>query len=157
MIPHFFTLQNFTASIISFSFISIEWRGRIPEVIPIMSIHPHPDVIDGESWKDLKPRNSVPYQVTIVTTKINAIHVKCNLPPPYATVYNIHVSDTCYYWSKDTSTLVSKKELTVFALLLSTGKEFKFRQALYTIKLVHLTFSIVGWAKRPIPYALMVY
>ena len=79
-----------------------------------MSIHPHPDVIDGESWKDLKPRNSVPYQVTIVTTKINAIHVKCNLPPPYATVYNIHVSDTCYYWSKDTSTLVSKKELTVF-------------------------------------------
>lgn len=114
MIPHFFTLQNLTASIISFSFISIEWRGRIPEVIPIMSIHPHPDVIDGESWKDLKPRNSVPYQVTIVTTKINAIHVKCNLPPPYATVYNIHVSDTCYYWSKDTSTLVSKKELTVF-------------------------------------------
>jgi len=56
MIPHFLILHNFTAqSIISISFISIEWKGRIPEVIPIMSIHLQPDVIDGESWTDLNP------------------------------------------------------------------------------------------------------
>ena len=56
------------------------------------------------------PRNSVPYQVTIVTININAIHVKCNLPPTYATVYNIRVSNKCYYWSKDTSTLIGFKK-----------------------------------------------
>ena len=56
MIPHFLILLNFTAqSIISVSFISIEWKGRKPEVVPIMSIHPQPDVIDGESWTDLNP------------------------------------------------------------------------------------------------------
>ena len=39
-------------------FISVEWNGRIPQVIPMEDIRPQPDAIDGE---ENRPQDREPH------------------------------------------------------------------------------------------------